>query len=280
MQPGNIQNTTQDSSLQAQLAQGAIGLANASKIPMPPTFSDPAMERVYVKQRLAAAFRLFAWFQYDDGLAGHITVRDPIEKDTFWVNPVGRHFSRIKASDLVRLSHDGKVVEGDALVNTAAFMIHSRIHAQHPHINAVAHAHSPQGRAWSTQGRELQPLTQDSCVFFESHAVFSQFDGVVHHKSEGDAISDCLGTENIALILQNHGLLTVGADVDSAVSLFVQLENACQTQLILDGAQSTKQIPEEVARKTKAFTGSELVVWGNFQPLYEMIEANQPDFKD
>ena len=264
----------------AQLKMGTIGIEKADTLLLPPTFDDPHEHRAYVKQRLAASFRLFAFFQYDEGLAGHITVRDPVEPETFWVNPIGIHFSLIKASDLVRIDHKGQLVEGKALVNTAAFMIHSRIHAAYPHINAVAHAHSPQGRAWSTQGEKLQPLTQDSCVFFEAHDVFDSFNGVVHGTDEGDAIAELLGDKNVALILQNHGLLTVGKDVDSAVSLFVQLEKACETHLMLQGARNTQLIPEEVARKTRNFTGSDLVVWGNFQPLYQLIEAQNPGFAD
>ena len=262
------------------LETGTIGLDKAKNIPMPPTFDNPEEHRSYVKDRLAASFRLFAYYGFDDGLAGHITVRDPIEPETFWVNPVGIHFSQIKVSDLVRVNHKGELVDGQALVNMAAFMIHSRIHTAHPHINSIAHAHSKYGKAWSTQGKLLPPTTQDSCVFFESHTVFSHFDGVVHHTSEGDAISEALGENNIAVILQNHGLLTVGKDVDSAVSLFVQLERACENQLVVEHMPSTTEIPAEIARKTKAFTGSDLVVWGNFQPLYQLIGSIDSSFKE
>lgn len=262
----------------SQVKMSTVGGGGAAKIPMPPTFNDPLEQRAYIKHRLAAAFRLFAHYQFDDGLAGHITARDPIEPDTFWVNPVSLHFSMIRASDLVRLDHKGQLVEGNAFVNLAAFMIHSRIHARHQHIHSVAHAHSPQGRAWSAFGQPLQPLTQDGCVFFERHRVFSNFNGVVHHSEEGDAIADHLADGSIALILQNHGLLSVGKDVDSAVSLFVQLERACETQLMVQAAGHDFQpINPEVARKTRDFTGSELVVWGNYQPQYEMITRLHPD---
>jgi len=266
--------------LEAQLSGAVIGMNEAEEIPSPPVFTDKFIERNFVKQRLAAAFRLFAYYQFDEGLAGHMTVRDPVEPDTFWVNPVGRHFSQIKASHLVRLNHEGNLVEGHALVNIAAFMIHATIHANYPHINAVAHAHSPAGRAWSTQGRPLQPITQDSCVFFEQHDILNVFEGVVLNASEGATIAAKLGTKNIALILQNHGLLTVGKDVDSAISLFMQLESACATQLRLEGARTTQLIPDDIARKTREFVGSDLVVWGGFQPLYQLIDALQPDFKE
>ena len=134
-------------------------------VPMPPKFDDPMRQRAYDKQRLAAAFRVFALHGFDEGLAGHITVRDAVEKDTFWVNPLAVHFRHIKASDLVRVTHDGEIVEGKHAINNAAFAIHSRIHQARPDINAVAHAHTRYGRAFSALGQKLKPISQDACMF-------------------------------------------------------------------------------------------------------------------
>ena len=102
------------------------------KLPTPPKFDNLRDERLHRKQRLAAGFRLFSKFGFDEGVAGHITARDPEFLDTFWVNPFGVHFSQIKASNLIRCDHKGNVVEGDYPVNTAAFVIHSRVHAARP----------------------------------------------------------------------------------------------------------------------------------------------------
>ncbi len=265
---------------QSSISQGAIGDQKTIEQFGPPQFDDKVAEQHYLKQRLAASFRLFAYFGFDDGLAGHITVRDPIETNTFWVNPLGFHFSKICASHLVRMDHSGKIIEGQGLVNTAAFMIHSTIHAANPEVNAVAHAHSKYGKAWSTQGRLIEPSTQDACLFFEAHSLFSNFSGVVHEQSEGEAIVAAMKASDVAVILQNHGLLTVGKDVDSAVSLFVQLERACENQLLIDNSQSKQLIHKDVARKTRQFIGSDLVVWGGFQPLYQMIESIDSSFKN
>ena len=90
--------------IQQDVNHMAIG-AGKFNIPMPPTFTDKLAQRQYEKQRLAAGFRAFALHQFDEGLAGHITLRDCIDQDTFWVNPLGIHFSMIKASDLVRIDH-------------------------------------------------------------------------------------------------------------------------------------------------------------------------------
>src|SRR5580704_9950240 len=98
----------------------------------PPTFATYEEERRHRKVHLAGAFRLFARFGFDEGVAGHITVRDPEHADWFWVNPFGMHFSQIRASDLVLVDDKGEVIEGDHHVNTAAFAIHSRVHAARP----------------------------------------------------------------------------------------------------------------------------------------------------
>src|ERR1700735_2997563 len=102
---------------------------------------------------LAAAFRRFSRFGFDEGVAGHITARDPEQLDHFWVNPFGMHFSQIRASDLILVDDKGEVIEGDHPVSTAAFAIHSRVHAARPDAVAAAHAHSLHGKAWASLGR-------------------------------------------------------------------------------------------------------------------------------
>ena len=98
---------------------------NADLATMAEAVLDPAAEQLQRKQRLAAALRIFGKFGFDEGVAGHITVRDPIDTDTFWVNPMGRSFKLMCVSDLIRVSHEGDIVEGEGLLNGAAFTIHS-----------------------------------------------------------------------------------------------------------------------------------------------------------
>ena len=162
--------------------------AMMGKLPTPPKFDNLADERVHRKQRLAAGFRLFSKFGFDEGVAGHITARDPEFTDTFWVNPFGVHFSQVKVSNLIRCDHKGNVVEGDYPVNTAAFVIHSRVHSARPDANAAAHSHSTYGRAFSTLGRPLAPITQDVCAFYEDHAVYDDFGGVAVELDEGQVV--------------------------------------------------------------------------------------------
>jgi len=245
----------------------------------PPVFSNPADERRHRKQRLAAGFRLFSKFGFDEGVAGHITARDPERPDHFWVNPFGMHFGRIRASDLILVNDQGEVVEGSWPVNKAAFAIHSRVHAARPDCVAAAHAHSLYGKTWSSLARLLDPLTQDSCAFYDDHGLFADFTGIVYDTSEGDRIADALGHYK-GVILQNHGLLTVGQTVDAAVWWFITMERTCQSQLLAEAAGRPVLIARQHAVLTHQQLGSPLAGWFQFQPLFDRIVREQPDLLD
>lgn len=236
-------------------------------------------ERLQRKQKLAAAFRLFGRFGFDEGVAGHITVRDPERLDHFWVNPMGVSFKQMKVSDLLLVDHEGNVVEGEGLLNGAAFTIHSRVHAARPDVIAAAHAHSVYGKSWSSLGRLLDPITQDSCAFYEDHALLGEFTGVVLDLDEGERIGQALGDKK-AIILQNHGLLTVGQSVESAAWWYITMERSCQAQLMAEAAGKPKLISPEHAKQTHGTVGSELAGWFSFKPLYDVISKEQPDLFD
>ena len=248
-------------------------------VPRPPQFSSVAEERRHRKQRLAASFRLFAKFGFDEGVAGHITARDPERTDHFWVNPFGVHFSQIRASDLILVNDRGEVVEGEYPVNGAAFAIHSRVHAARPEVVAAAHAHSMYGKSWATLGRLLDPLTQDACAFYEDHGLFEDYTGVVYETSEGDRIAEALGNRK-AVILRNHGLLTVGQSVDEAAWWFITMERSCQSQLLAEAAGNPVKIGHENALMTRLQVGSTMAGWFQYQPLWGLITKEQPDLFD
>ena len=241
-----------------------------------PQFATLDEERRHRKERLAASFRLFGRFGFDEGVAGHITARDPEHLDHFWVNPFGMNFKHIRVSDLIRVDDTGQVVEGDRGVNAAAFAIHSRVHAARPDVIAAAHAHSLHGKAWSTLGRLLDPLTQDACAFYEDHGVFDDYTGVVLDLEEGKRIAHALG-DGKAAILRNHGLLTVGHSVDEAAWWFITMERSCQAQLLAEAAGTPVHIAPDAAHLTASQVGSHLAGWFSFSPLYEMIVREQPD---
>jgi ribulose-5-phosphate 4-epimerase/fuculose-1-phosphate aldolase len=144
---------------------------------------------------------IFAARGFDEGVAGHISVRDPILTDHFWLNPLSTHFSLMKVSDLILVNEEGEVVEGEQPINAAAFAIHSAIHRRRPDVHAACHAHSVHGKAFSAFGRELSLYTQDSCRFYKSHGVYKQFGGVVLASEEGERIADALGMSTLYCML-------------------------------------------------------------------------------
>jgi ribulose-5-phosphate 4-epimerase/fuculose-1-phosphate aldolase len=248
--------------------------------PQFPAFDDVDDERRYRKQRLAAAFRLFGHFGFDEGAAGHITARDPELLDHFWVNPLGMNFKQIRVRDLLLVNDRGDVIEGNWPLNQAAFAIHSQVHAARPDVVAAAHAHSLYGKAWSSLRRPLDPLTQDACAFYGDHAVFDDYTGVVFDVEEGKRLAHALGPHK-AVILSNHGLLTVGrTSVDEAAWWFITMERTCQAQLLAEAAGTPVLIDVDQAEKTARQVGHPKSGWRQFQPLYDWIVAVQPGLLD
>ncbi|KAK9773603.1 putative Class II aldolase and Adducin domain-containing protein [Seiridium cardinale] len=254
-----------------------VGTANGPR-PQPPKFDDPFKERQYLKERLTLAFRIFAKNGFDDGVAGHITVRDPVEPSTFWVNPFGVAWPLLRASDLIRVDSHGDIVDGGSvrLLNTAAYMIHSAVHDARPDVKAVAHSHSKFGRAFSTLGKNLDITTQDACAFWNDVAHYDTFGGIVLGPEEGLRIAEALGPRKAA-ILSNHGLLTCGASIESCVRWFMSLETCCETQLLADAAaaglgRETVKVSDEEAEYTYKTVGREIGGWFAAKPAFDLME--------
>lgn len=242
-----------------------------------PRFETVEEERRHRRQRLAATFRIFSELGLDDGTNGHVSARDPGGSGSFWTNPPGIHFSKIRVRDLLLVDATGRTMRGDCPVDEVQCNIHSRVLAARPDAVCVAHAHGVYGRAWSTQLRPLSPITQDACAFFDDQGIMDEYTGVIADPFEGDHIARALGAHKV-VVLANHGVLTVGTTVDSAASWFVQYERACQIQLAAEGAAfPPRSIDDAMATQTAAVLGAELTAWAQFQPLFERIVSAQPD---
>ena len=253
-------------------------------MPWPQEHGSLAEERMHRKVRLAAAFRMFSKAGLDEGVAGHITVRDPEFTDSYWVNPFGMHFGLIKQSDLVRVDHAGNVVEGNRAVNGAAVAIHCAVHTARPEVMAAAHAHGPYGKTLSALEMTVEPLTQDACAFYDDIGIHDNYTGVVLDPEEGRRIGESLG-QHKAVILRNHGMLTVGETVDSAAWWFLTLERTAQAQLMAYSAAAghgskPRQIGRAEAEQTRGQVGFELAGWFQFQPIFDRISLDNPDIVD
>jgi ribulose-5-phosphate 4-epimerase/fuculose-1-phosphate aldolase len=246
----------------------------------PPTFTTVEEERAHRKAKLAGALRVFGRLGFGEGVAGHITVRDPEFPDHFWVNPFAISFRHIRSSDLILVNHHGDVVYGSHPVNRAAFVLHSAIHAARPDVVAAAHAHSVYGKAFSSLGIPLAPLTQDACAFYGDHTVISEQGGAVVFEVEAGKEFAAMFPTGKAAIHQNHGLFTVGESVDAAAFWFVTMERNCQAQLAAMAAGTPIEIRDEYAAYTFQQTGHPLAGWLQFQPLWQEICRTDPELFD
>ncbi|KAH8649988.1 putative aldolase [Xylariales sp. PMI_506] len=250
-------------------------------IPIP---ADLKAQQRWQLEHMAGAFRIFTKLGFADGGSGHISLRDPIRPETFWINPYGVHFGLLTVSDMVHIDSEGNRIGGaDAPVNKAGFIIHRAIHDARPDIHAACHLHSPYGRAWSNFGRPIDMLNQDSCMFHGDLAVYPAFGGVVFAPEEGRKIAAALGPHRKNVILQNHGILTCGGTVAEAAAFFIALERACHAQLMVESATCPGSvggavsglvktvISEEEAEYTKKGTGTPEVMYMQFAPEYQLI---------
>ncbi len=245
-------------------------------VPPPPVYTDKMEERLAGKRELAAAYRIFAKFDLSYGPGGHITYRDPILRDHFWINPLGVDFGRISVSDLVLVRDDGLVVQSNGRpINAAGFAIHSSIHKMRPDVDAVAHAHSRFGTTFASLGRRVPPISQEACSFYKDQGLCETYGGVAD-QSEGELIGSALGLHK-AVICKNHGLFAVGQNVGSAVFWFMRLERACEQFLRASAAGTPIEIDDESATLAARQIGSVKVGMYSCTALMERMFFEQPD---
>ncbi len=190
------------------------------------TRSDAEAE---VRRDLAAAYRLVALYGWDDMIFTHISVRVP-GTSHFLINAYGLLFEEITASNLVRIDTDGNKIDDSPYdVNPAGFVIHSAIHRDHPEAHCVLHLHTESGQAVAAQRDGLLPLTQTAMVIAEDVA-YHDFEGIASDLDERERLVRDLGDKH-AMILRNHGTLTVGETVADAFIRMYFLERACDAQV-------------------------------------------------
>jgi len=195
---------------------------------------------------LAAAYRLIARHGWDDMLSTHISARVPDEDGTFLLNPYGVLFQQVTASSLIKVDFSGKLLCATPfLVNPAAIVFHAPIFEARSDVHSALHLHSTAGVAVATQEHGLLPITQRALYFLPILA-YHDYEGIGLEDSEREAVARDLG-DKWALILRNHGTLTVGRSVAQAYTYMYFLERACQYQVAaLAGGAPIRQLSADV----------------------------------
>ncbi len=205
---------------------------------------DTEQERAKRKRDVALGYRILAAQRWGDLGDGHISGRDPERTDCFWLLRYGISYDAATVNDLVLVGPEGELVEGEGVINRAAYYIHHPILAARPDAVSATHVHTGWGTPFAAEVRPIEPISQESCIFFEDHALFDDEEVQVLSTDGGERIAKALG-DNRAVILRNHGLLTVGRSVAESVASFVIMERVAEVHM---KARDAKPISAESAR--------------------------------
>ena len=209
---------------------------------------------------LAACYRLVEFYGMADMMANHISARIPGEEGVYLINAYGMMYEEITASSLLKVDHHGNILSGPDFgalnygVNKAGAVIHSAVHAARPEVGCVIHTHSWASMSVSSLECGLLPLTQTAMRFLKIG--YHDYQGVVLNEAEQESLVADLGSGE-ALILRNHGVLTVGRSIGEAFNWMHRLELACRSQLAAMACNTPfKPVAQQVLEET----------WNNYQP--------------
>jgi ribulose-5-phosphate 4-epimerase/fuculose-1-phosphate aldolase len=230
---------------------------------------------------LAAAYRLVAHYGWDDLIFTHISARVPGPEHHFLINPYGLLFTEITASNLLKVDLDGNLVEPTPyFFNPAGFTIHSAVHAAREDAKCVLHLHTVAGVAVSCQQQGLLPINQ-TAMLLNDQVAYHEYEGVALLLDERPRLVADLGAKN-AMILRNHGTLTVGESVGEAFLSMYFLERACATQIALLTAGADLHWPapdvQEVVKR-QAGVGIAQVAKLAWDAQRRMLDAKDPSYK-
>ena len=232
---------------------------------------------------LAACYRLFVHFGWADLIFTHLSARVPGADGHYLINPYGLLFHEITASNLLKVDFDGNVIAGEYPVNDAGHSIHTAVLKARPDINVALHSHTRAGMAVSCMECGLLPLTQQANEVMEI-VCYHEYDLALDSDEEcrrlGDDLGDCY-----AMIMKNHGLLTVGRTVAEAFYFMYTLENACKVQVDVTASRMPYVTPKEEALPKLAEFGrppaDQPIIHGEraWPALIRMLEAREDSYK-
>lgn len=233
---------------------------------------------------LAALYRLIAHFRMTDLIDTHISARVPGEEGHFLINSYGVLFHEMRASDLVKIDHDGRVLDphrGPDSINRAGFNIHSAVHAARPDVGCVVHTHTSAGIAVSAQEEGLLPISQHALKYYRRLG-YHDYEGISLNPDERARLVNDLGP-HMAMILRNHGLLALGRTMAEAFNQIYFLERACQAQVqALAGGRQLRFPPADVCELTAQQSNNEIedqlhqLAW---QSALRLISDDKVDYR-
>ena len=237
----------------------------------PPATEDEA------RRELAAAYRMATDFGWTDLASTHFSCVVPGE-DAYLVLASGQFFDEVTASTLVKVGFDGTCLTAGAELNRAGTTIHAGLYRACPGLGAILHTHTPAGVAVTNHPDGLLPLSQHALRFYRAQGIHA-YEGVALDEDEGPRLAADLGAHEL-LLLRNHGLLTVGPDLPSAMSALYYAEVSAQIQVatLSSVAEPITPDPETCALTQKQYRASTGYIYRDWLGMVRQIERNHPGF--
>jgi ribulose-5-phosphate 4-epimerase/fuculose-1-phosphate aldolase len=232
---------------------------------------------------LAAAFRLAERFGWHEAVANHFSVATSADGRQFLMNPRWRHFSMIRASDLMALdARDDSVMDRPDPPDPSAWTIHGTLHATAPRARCLLHAHPPYATAITALADpDIKPIDQNTARYFRRIAIDLAYGGIADDREEGVRIARALGNHT-RMMMGNHGVLVVAPTVAEAFDDLYYLERACQTLVL---AYSTgrplnvmsDEIAERTARGWEAYAGA---AFAHFEEMKRVLDKSDESYRE
>ena len=231
---------------------------------------------------LAAALRLAVRFGLHEGIDNHFTYIVPGADDRFLLHPWGLHWAEVKASDMLVVDMDGKVLEGEGEAEQSAVSIHSPIHFRHPKARCVLHTHMPYATALTAvEDGWVEPISQTALQFYDDVAYDEAFGGLAFEFSEGERMAEVMGDKSI-LFLSNHGVVVVGETIPGTFADLYFLERVCQLQVLaMSTGKPLKRVsPNRAAHARAGFRRNDTASHGqdHFAALKRLLDAEDPSY--
>jgi ribulose-5-phosphate 4-epimerase/fuculose-1-phosphate aldolase len=207
-----------------------------------PVRDQVSKEEWEARVNLAACYRLMAEYGMIEMVANHISVRVPGTHNEFLINPYGMLYEEMTASSMLKIDLEGNVLFNatEYGVNQAGFVIHSAVHAARHDVECIIHTHTLPGMAVSAMKCGILPIAQSSMRFLD--IAYHDYEGVALRLDERERLVQNLGNRE-AMVLRNHGLLTVGASIPECFNNMFRLERACELQVMTLSCNTELQMP-------------------------------------
>ncbi len=232
---------------------------------------------------LAAAFRLAARMNWQESVGNHFSLAASADGKKFLMNPRWKHFSLIRASDLLLLdSDDPDTMKRPNAPDPSAWCIHGRIHANLPQARCLLHLHPPYATALATLADpDLKPIDQNTARFYNRTAIDLGYAGIADDRAEGDRLARVLGNKS-RMMMGNHGVLVTGATVAEAFEDLYFLERAAQTMVLAySTGRKLNVMPDDLAERTaRGWDDYKDMAVAHFEDQKRILDKMDPSYAD